>query len=292
PVLIGGETGVGKELLARAIHTASERSGEFVAVNVAGVEAQVLDDLLFGHVRGAYTGATQARGGLVERSHQGTLFLDEIGDLSMQAQVKLLRLLQDGEYYPLGQDRPKRVEIRVLAATHRDLDALQADGMFRRDLYYRLCAHRVQLPPLRQRLDDLPLLVAHFAVEAAEEMGQEAGTVPQAVIDAFAAHSFPGNVRELRSMVFDAVRVHGDLESAVPALRGLAGRQSPAPAPVSGQHALVFGAKLPTIEEAKDLLIEEALRRTGGNKSLAAQMLGVTRQALNKRQRQQASKDR
>lgn len=293
PVLVTGETGVGKELLARAIHRASGRSGEMVPVNVAGVEPQVLDDTLFGHAKGAFTGATQSRAGLVERADHGTLFLDEIGDLSPQAQVKLLRLLQDGQYYPLGQDRPKSADIRVIAATHRDLSAMQQAGSFRRDLYYRLCAHQVQIPPLRQRLDDLPFLVRHFAAEAAEEMGEPAPEIPQQALDALASRRFPGNVRELRSLVFDAMRVHGGLsEVALPSPPAAESFDAPGPAALPGDDALLFGASLPTIEEAKDLLIEEALRRTGGNKSLAAQMLGVTRQALNKRQRQRAGKER
>jgi DNA-binding NtrC family response regulator len=285
PVLITGETGVGKELLARAIHAASRRSGEFVPVNVAGVESHVLDDTLFGHVRGAFTGAAQARAGLVERSDRGTLFLDEIGDLPAQAQVKLLRLLQDGEFYPLGQDRPKSVDIRVLAATHRDLEDLQESGAFRRDLYFRVCAHRVRIPPLRQRLDDLPLLIAHFSAEVAAEMNSDACDIPQEAVDALAGHAFPGNVRELRSMVFDAIRAHGGLLQALPHMRLSNLSQDSVPASPQ-DRSLVFGATLPTIEDAKDLLIEEALRRTGGNKSLAAELLGVTRQALNKRQRQ------
>lgn len=292
PVLITGETGVGKELLARAIHRASGRPGELVPVNVAGVEPQVLDDTLFGHARGAFTGANQPRGGLVERAHRGTLFLDEIGDLPMQAQVKLLRLLQDGQYYPLGQDRPKTADIRVIAATHRDLDALQRDGSFRRDLYYRLCAHHVTIPPLRQRLDDVPLLVHSFAAEVSEEMGQEPPEIPMQALGELSCHSFPGNVRELRSLVFDAMRIRGAFPESIPVFRAPErGALQPIPAPLPGEAGLMFGATLPTIEEAKDLLIEEALRRTGGNKSLAAQMIGVTRQALNKRQRQRDGKE-
>lgn len=292
PVLITGETGVGKELLARAIHRASGRSGELVPVNVAGVEPQVLDDTLFGHARGAFTGANQPRGGLVERAHRGTLFLDEIGDLPMQAQVKLLRLLQDGQYYPLGQDRPKTADIRVIAATHRDLDTLQQDGSFRRDLYYRLCAHHVTIPPLRQRLNDVPLLVHSFAAEVAKEMGQETPEIPPQALQELCSHSFPGNVRELRSLVFDAMRVHGALRETIPVFRAPAHGSEPQSTPsLPGEAGLMFGSTLPTIEEAKDLLIEEALRRTGGNKSLAAQLLGLTRQALNKRQRQRDSKE-
>jgi len=154
-VLITGETGVGKELVAKALYRLSGRKGEFVPVNVAGLDDNVFADTLFGHRKGAFTGADQARSGLVEQATGGTLFLDEIGDLSAASQVKLLRLLQDGEYFPLGSDVAKRSDARVVVATNQDLQHLQDPGRFRKDLYYRLCAHHVHIPPLRERCEDL-----------------------------------------------------------------------------------------------------------------------------------------
>ena len=171
PILVTGETGVGKELIARAIHAPERPPGPFLPVNVAGLDDALFSDALFGHKRGGFTGADRDRPGLVEQAAGGTLFLDEIGDLSPASQVKLLRLLQEGTYYPIGSDVMKRADIRVLVATNRDLRALQASGGFRKDLYYRLQAHHLHLPPLRERREDLPLLVAHFLAEGGPRAG-------------------------------------------------------------------------------------------------------------------------
>ncbi|MFL5264621.1 MAG: sigma-54-dependent transcriptional regulator, partial [Anaeromyxobacteraceae bacterium] len=162
PLLIHGESGVGKELVARAAHALSGRAGPLVAVNAAGLDDAVFADTLFGHARGAYTGADQPRPGMIEAAADGTLFLDEIGDLAIPSQVKLLRLLQEGEYFPLGSDRAKRLRARVIVATHHDLAAKEAAGTFRRDLYYRLATHPVRIPPLRERKGDVGLLLEHF----------------------------------------------------------------------------------------------------------------------------------
>ncbi len=204
-VLVTGESGTGKELFARAIHDVSGRSGEFIAVNVSGLDDNMFSDTLFGHVRGAYTGAEGARKGLVQAAAGGTLFLDEIGDLPSGAQVKLLRLLQDGDYYPLGSDRPERAAVRVVAATNADLEAKQEDGSFRKDLYYRLLSHRVHLPPLRERPEDIPLLCLKFAEDAARSLGRQVPDIPAELPGVLASYEFPGNVRELQALVFDAV---------------------------------------------------------------------------------------
>ena len=166
PVLITGETGVGKELVAKALHRLSGRTGDLVTVNVAGLDDHLFADTLFGHKKGAFTGADTARDGLVEQASGGTLFLDEIGDLSVESQVKLLRLLQEGKYYPLGEDVPKLTDARIIVATNRDIDSLMKAETFRRDLYYRLQTHHIHVPPLRDRRDDLPLLVEHFLDKA------------------------------------------------------------------------------------------------------------------------------
>ena len=172
PVLVTGETGSGKELVAQALHAVGDRDGPFVAVNVAGLDDAMFSDTLFGHLPGAFTGASGTRKGMIEQAGSGTLFLDEIGDLAEASQVKLLRLLQEGEYHPLGSDEPSRLRARVVAATHRDPSG------FRQDLYYRLRAYHVRVPPLRERLGDLPLLVQHFLGLAADDLGKPRPTVP------------------------------------------------------------------------------------------------------------------
>ncbi len=202
PALITGETGTGKELIARALHELSGRRGPFVAVNVAGLDDTMFSDTLFGHRPGAFTGASGTRRGMIEQAGRGTLFLDEIGDLAEASQVKLLRVLQEREYYTLGDDAPKRLEARVIAATHQDLSRL------RRDLYFRLRSYHVRIPPLRERLGDLPLLVNHIVREAAQDLGKQPPVVPERLYRALGRYDFPGNIRELRAMVFDAVARH------------------------------------------------------------------------------------
>ena len=286
PVLISGATGTGKELIARAIHTISGRAGEFVAVNAGGLDDQVFSDTLFGHKKGAFTGAQQGREGLIATAAGGTLLLDEIGDLSLASQIKLLRLLQDGTYYPLGSDQPRRAEVRVVVATHRDLQTLAARGEFRKDLFYRLRAHHIHLPPLSERKDDLPLLFEHFLAKAATELGKPKPTAPLEALNRLGNYHFPGNIRELELMVFDAVARHQSGTLSLHA--GLEDEADSAVAPAPSAHmpmALdqLCSDRLPTLKEAEQYLIGQALQRANGNQGIAASMLGLTRQALNKR---------
>ncbi|MBI4793872.1 MAG: sigma-54-dependent Fis family transcriptional regulator [Deltaproteobacteria bacterium] len=282
PVLISGETGVGKELAAHALHRASGRKGRFVAVNVAGIDDDVFADTLFGHVKGAYTGAGANREGQIIQAAAGSLFLDEIGDLSLKSQVKLLRLLQEKEFFPLGSDTPQTSDARIIVATNRDIEEMLRQGTFRKDLYFRLNAHHVHLPPLRNRGDDLPLLIPHFGAMAAEEFGKEKPVVPHELYTLLRNYSFPGNIRELKAMVFDAVsRQQGavlGLESFAKCM-GLTDtaemKQQTASRP-----SVQFGDRLPSMKEVRCRLAEEALRRTGGNISIAARLLGLTRQSL------------
>ena len=208
PVLISGETGVGKELMTKAIHALSARTGDIITVNAAGIDDNVFADTLFGHVKGAYTGADQARTGLVEKAFGGTLVLDEIGDLAADSQIKLLRLIQEGEYFPLGSDVPKNTNVRIIVSTNKDLQSLQATGTFRKDLYFRLKAHHIIIPPLRERLDDIPILLDYFLEEAAQQLGKNKPTYPEQLPTLLQNYVFPGNVRELRTMVYDAVSTH------------------------------------------------------------------------------------
>ena len=287
PLLITGESGVGKELVARAAHRLSGCKGPLVAVNVAGLDDTVFADTLFGHVRGAFTGADQPRRGIVEEAAEGTLFLDEIGDLSVGSQVKLLRFLQEGEFFPIGSDKPRRVKARVIVATHQDLTAKEKAGAFRRDLYYRLRTHRVRVPPLRDRKGDIPLLLEHFLGEAARSLGKRKPTAPPQLAQLLATHDFPGNVRELKGMVFDAVSLHKDRVLSMDAFLDAIGRREASPVATAGaaEEANPFATveRLPTFDEALRLLIEEAMRRAGGNQTLAARLLGISQPALSKR---------
>jgi DNA-binding NtrC family response regulator len=287
PLLIEGESGVGKELVARAAHALSGRRGPLVAVNVAGLDDAVFADTLFGHTRGAFTGAAEARPGMVEQAAGGTLFLDEIGDLSIASQVKLLRLLQEGEYFPLGSDRPKRLQARVVVATHHDLGARQAAGTFRRDLYYRLCMHQLRVPPLRERRADVPLLLDHFLEEAAHSLGKKKPSAPKELALLLGTYHFPGNVRELKAMVYDAVSLHKErvlsMEQFKKALeRAGAGGRAHDRAPLQG-NPFAAVELLPSIHDAVELLVNEALSRSGGNQTVAARLLGITQSALSKR---------
>ena len=291
PLLITGETGVGKELVARAVHRLSRRKGAFVPVNVAGLDDNVFADTLFGHKKGAFTGAEQARGGLLEQAAGGSLFLDEIGDLSHASQVKLLRLLQDGEYFPLGSDMAKRSDARVLVATNQDLNTLQTNGRFRKDLYYRLCDHHVHIPPLRERMEDLPLLLNHFLEKASTTLNKSRPTPPEEILTLLSAYHFPGNVREMESMVFDSVSSHRSGKLSMDVFKSHIFQKPPAPDKEQPQQvqgegvSVAFSERLPTLKELEQNLVDEAMRRAGGNQSIAALSLGITRQALNKRLR-------
>lgn len=286
PVLITGESGVGKELVARAIHKLSGQSGSLVSVNVSGLDDTMFSSTLFGHERGAYTGAESTRSGIVEKASYGTLFLDEIGDLSIPSQVKLLRLLQEGEYFPLGSDVLKRMNARVVVATHQDLAASQATGRLRKDLYYRLCSHHVHVPPLRDRKGDIGLLLDYFLEQAAEEFGKKKPTYPKELPVLLKNYPFPGNVRELKGMVYDAISVHRSKMLSMEAFkRAMDKLTSLSIETVGSQNDTVFAADLPLphLKEVADLLVQEAMSRSKGNQSLAARLLGVSQPALNKR---------
>jgi DNA-binding NtrC family response regulator len=290
PVLIRGDTGVGKELAARAIHRLSGRRGKFVPVNVAGLDDNVFSDTLFGHVKGAFTGADSPRKGLIEQSAGGTLFLDEIGDLNHGAQVKLLRLLQEHEYMPLGSDATHQSDARVIASTHADLWALKQQQKFRNDLHYRLRTHRVLIPPLRERKEDLPLLCDHFLNQAAEALGKSKPDLTRDLPKLLENYDYPGNIRELQAMIFDAMAQHRSGSLGLGTFRTHMQRthaaQPAAPDQTSlSSGAVSFGEPLPTIKQATRMLIEEALERSGNNQSLAANLLGITQQALSKRLR-------
>jgi formate hydrogenlyase transcriptional activator len=217
-VLIRGETGTGKELIARAVHDASPRSGRtFMKLNCAAIPTGLLESELFGHEKGAFTGAIQRKIGRFELAHQGTLFLDEIGDIPLELQPKLLRVLQEQEFERLGGTRTIRVDVRVVAATNRDLTEMIAQGRFRQDLFYRLNVFPVALPPLRERPDDIPRLVRHFTQHFARRIGRRIETIPAAVMEALVQYGWPGNVRELQNVIERAVILSPGSTLQVPA---------------------------------------------------------------------------
>jgi DNA-binding NtrC family response regulator len=282
-ILITGETGTGKELVARAIHRNSGRAGRFVALNCSAIPESLLEAELFGHVRGAFTGAVGNRVGRFELAHRGTLLLDEIGTMGAPLQAKLLRVLQEREFERVGDSQPLKVDVRVIAATNSDLDRLVSDGVFREDLYYRLNVIPVRLPPLRERRDDVPLLVQHFL----ERLGREcvpprAGvTMSQEAMRCLMAFTWPGNVRQLENVIERAFALSpGRAQIEASAL----------PVEIQRSKAAVVAPALPlpdegvdferTIAEAERDLIRRALDRTAGNKRRAAELLRLKRTTL------------
>jgi transcriptional regulator with PAS, ATPase and Fis domain len=268
-VLIRGETGTGKELIARAIHFNSADAEEpFVPVNCTALPATLLESELFGHRRGAFTGALADRRGRFALAGRGTIFLDEIGDTSLEFQAKLLRVLEDHEFYPVGSEAPERTDARVVAATHRKLEELIAAGTFREDLYYRLRVVEIDVPPLRERRGDLELLAEHLLSTIAEDLHRETPVLSKEVVEAMLAHDWPGNVRELENALTRAVVL---ATGSVIRLEHLALGQAAAPAP-----------ELLSLDEVERRHVARTLEVTGGQKTRAAHILGISRPRLNR----------
>jgi len=303
-VMIYGESGTGKELVARALHDyGKRRRGTFVAVNMAAIPRELIESELFGHEKGAFTGATVRSSGRFEQAAGGTLFLDEIGDMPLEAQTRLLRVLQEGEYTTVGGRTPIRADVRIIAATHRDLRQMVRQGLFREDLYYRLSVVPIRLPPLRERTEDIPELVRHFFADAQEE-GLSAKTLAAEAMEALKAYPWPGNVRELENLVrrlavlysqetIDREVIDSELNEGRAAERTVA-----APAESLGgaveQHLRSYFAAhedgLPAsglydriLREVERPLIELSLSATRGNQIRAAKLLGLNRNTLRKK---------
>jgi len=274
PVLIRGETGTGKELVARAIHFASDGASEpFVAVNCTAIPETLLESELFGHVRGSFTGATSDRKGRFELAGSGTVFLDEIGDTTPAFQTKLLRVLQEREFFPVGAERPRKSEARVIAATHRDLEALVADGAFREDLYYRLRVVEIQVPALRERREDIPLLAEHILRRASIDVhGPRRGLTSEALAK-LTAHDWPGNVRELENTLVRALLMsRGQSIGAAELVLDRRSRTSKSGDAVCDR----------TLDSAERAQVERAMAEAEGHKRRAARVLGVSRSRLDR----------
>jgi DNA-binding NtrC family response regulator len=273
-VLVVGESGTGKELVARAIHSRSPRSGKpFVPVNCTALSESLLESELFGHARGAFTGAVAAKRGLFEMASDGTLFLDEIGDMGPKMQAQLLRVLQDGEVRPVGGTESIKVDVRLVCATNRDLEADVKTGRFREDLYFRINVVTVRMPPLRERAGDIPILVRHFLAKIARRESRPEASVSPETLDLLCRHSWPGNVRELENAI----------ERAVAVAKGNVVLPSDLPVEVYGgspaEPAGLFDDR-PTLSELEKRYIALILAECGGNKKRAAERLGIDRRTL------------
>ena len=277
-VLISGETGTGKEMVARAIHLASPRAQQpIVGVNCNALPENLLEAELFGHVKGAFTGAVNHRVGRFEQAHRGTLFLDEIGDLPLEIQTKLLRVLQEREFQRVGSSETIRVDVRLIAATNVDLPQRIREGKFREDLYYRLNVVPIAAPPLRERLEDIPLLAHHFVEKICEQEGISTRRLSPETIERLKNYSWPGNVRQLENVVEMAVALSGTREILYPSDFPLPSAAVPRMPPGRAIETNDFEQTVGRIERQ---ILEDALRKAGGNKTAAAEMLGLKRTTL------------
>ncbi|MDR3682894.1 MAG: sigma-54 dependent transcriptional regulator [Geothrix sp.] len=293
PVLIFGETGTGKELVARALHRFGARpAGPFVPVHCGAIPDTLIESELFGHRRGAFTDAQKDRRGALAQADGGTVFLDEIGEVSPAFQVKLLRFLEDGVVQPLGAEKAEPVQVRVVAATHRDLKAMVAAGTFREDLFYRLAGYEIRIPPLRERLSDLPALVAHFQQRFRHELGlPEAGAPPQEALATLAAHPWPGNIRELGHVIRRTLIEAGSLDDAATLQRILGGAAARPEDAGTGLSPARFTEPFVPLDDMERMYLLAVLAHTGGNKTEAARILGIERKTLARKLRRTEGDD-
>ena len=284
-VLIMGESGTGKELVARAIHYGSNRKeGPFNAVNCAAIPSELMESVFFGHQKGSFTGATSDRKGCFEMADGGTLFLDEIGDMDLLLQAKLLRVLEDGEFVPIGGTQPKKVDVRVVAATNADLSAKITAGKFRQDLYFRLARYVIRTVPLRKRPSDIALMTEHFLSTLVSEMGMAPRKISGEAQNLLNRYTFPGNVRELKNIIERAL-IESAGKTIDPEHLYLMPEED-SPSASTGSAAAPLSSQLPlNVKEAEEELIQRALEETGGNVSEAAKRLGMHRSRLYRRLR-------
>ena len=282
-VLLTGESGTGKEVIAKALHDESFRTGKFVAVHCAALPATLLESELFGHEKGAYTGANEMRKGRFELAEGGTLFLDEIGEIDLSTQVKLLRVLESRTFERLGGSETLSSDVRIVAATNRDLAKMVAEGSFREDLYYRLNVVSIKLPGLRERKEDIPLLVKHFIDMVCADNNRPPLDITPEAMDLLEKYDYPGNIRELRNTVERmVVLARGDLLDTADIPLQIRDYQTPAPAPAAVKSTTAPAAKL-DLDRNERSLIEQALISAGGNRTKAAEILGISRRTLHRR---------
>jgi DNA-binding NtrC family response regulator len=280
PVLIVGESGTGKELVAKAIHRECGREGPFVAINCAGIPRELIESELFGYEPGAFTGAQRRRRGIFQQAHGGSLLLDEIGEMPVELQAKLLRVLEEGSVRPVGAEGEQAVDVRVLAATHRDIRGLAAEGRFREDLYYRLETFMLEVPPLREREDDLELLASHFLRQHTARLGRDIDALDASALEALRGYPFPGNVRELSNVMERAAVFARRREITAADLPGRVTRGRTAGAGDGGDGLDELARDLPSMDVLQRRYARQVLRRTQGNKQRAAAILGITRGTL------------
>ena len=294
PVMVFGETGTGKELVARALHRfGAHPEGPFIPIHCGAIPDTLIESELFGHLRGAFTDAQRDRRGALAQANGGTVFLDEIGEISPVFQVKLLRFLEDGLVQPLGAERAEPVDVRVVAATHRDLRAMVDSGSFREDLYYRLAGYEIRIPPLRDRISDLPALVVHFQQRFHRELGlPEGGCPPKEVLSILAAHPWPGNVRELGHVIRRVLIEAGSLEDAAAIQRVLGVTAHPEGGGATSMLTPTpFTEPFVPLDEMDRIYILSVLAHTGGNKTEAARILGIERKTLARKLRRTDGSD-
>jgi two-component system response regulator AtoC len=282
-VLVTGESGTGKEVVAREIHARSPRAEEpFIAVNIGGIHAELMESELFGHERGAFTGAESRKLGLFELAGAGTLFLDEIGEMPLPLQVKLLRVLQERKIRRLGGSRDIPIDARIISATNRDIDALVREGRFRDDLFYRLNVVRIAVPPLRERAEDIPLLAGFLLERIAARMGKPRKELTPAALDALSSYPFPGNIRELENVLERAmIYCEGDMIETVDLdLHGLPSRLASASASGAGRGGDILTDKVEPLEELERRAIIQALAKWRGNRTRASEELGISRRTI------------
>lgn len=306
-VMIMGESGTGKELVARALHDFGKRqNGQFVAINMAAIPRELIESELFGHEKGAFTGATTRHSGRFEQAQGGTLFLDEIGDMPLEAQTRLLRVLQEGEYTTVGGRRPIKADVRIIAATNRDLRQQIQQGLFREDLFYRINVVPLRLPPLRERLEDIPDLVRHFLAQAADE-GLPRKSIDARALERLKKHSWPGNVREIENLVRRLVALYSEEVIGVQVIEAELAETRPQPGQGAGgeeslgaavdshleRYFLAHDDGLPpaglyarVLQEVEKPLISMTLAATRGNQIRAAELLGLNRNTLRKKIRE------
>ncbi len=279
PVLITGESGTGKELVAKAVHAMSSRARRsLVSENCCAIPETLLESELFGYKKGAFTGASTDRDGLFVAADKGSLFLDEIGDLPMSLQVKLLRVLQEGDVRPIGAEKPRRVDVRLMTATNQDLELAIEEGRFREDLYYRIKVVSIAVPPLRDRREDIPLLIDHFLALFAREQGTRPKRITPEAVEILKSYAWPGNVRELQNELKSMAALGGDV----------LGRED-VPVHVQDQVELLVGEESgfhdlnELVEAIESREIQKAMRKSHGNKTRAAELLGISRFALQRK---------